>query len=793
MTDAEQLNHEEPAKTITDDMLIIIPVRNLVLFPGTVVPVAVNRERSLAAAQEAVRAERKVGFLLQLDPETATPTPDDLYKVGSVANIVRYVTGQDGAHHLVVQGERRFRVLDFQNGLPYMVARVEYLNDPPTTNEIEARALNVKRLSAEAISLLPQAPAELANAIQAVESPSTLADLVASFMDVKASEKQQILETIDLKERLDRVTELLQKRIEVLKLQRQIEEQTREAIDERQKEVLLREQMRQIRKELGEEGESGEEIAELAKAIEDAAMPEEALEQAKKELKRLERMPDASAEYSMLRTWLDWMIQLPWSKLDVEAIEIEKARRVLDEDHYGLEKIKRRIIEYLAVRKLNPQGRSPILCFVGPPGVGKTSLGQSIARAVGLKFARVSLGGVHDEAEIRGHRRTYIGALPGNIVQAIRKAGRRNPVLMLDEIDKLGAGIHGDPSSALLEVLDPEQNNTFRDNYLGLPFDLSKVMFIATANVLDTIPGPLRDRMEVIELTGYTEEEKVEIAKRYLVRRQLEANGLKPEQAAVTEEALHRIVRDYTREAGCRNLERTIGAVLRNVAVRIAEGAVTAQTVAADDLPGILGAPRFENEVAMRTSVPGVATGLAWTPVGGDILFIEATRVPGSGKLILTGQLGDVMKESAQAALSLVKSQSARFGLDPATFDKSDIHIHVPAGAIPKDGPSAGVAMFTALVSLITGKTVGSDLAMTGEISLRGLVLPIGGVKEKTVAAHRAGIRKVLLPARNRKDLEDVPQSVKNDVQFVFCERVDDVAREALGVESNVTNVTAAA
>ena len=792
MTEIERPT-SEPTPKISDDMLILIPVRNLVLFPGTVVPVAVNRERSLAAAQEAVRSERKVGFLLQRDPDVQSPSGEDLYKVGAVANIVRYVTGQDGTHHLVVQGERRFRVLDFQSGLPFLVARVEYLPDPPTTSEVEARALNVKRLSAEAIALLPQAPAELANAIQAVESPSTLADLVASFMDIKTSEKQQLLETLDLKTRLDRVTELLTKRVEVLRLQRQIEEQTREAIDERQKEVLLREQMRQIRKQLGEDGESGEEIAELAEAINKAGMPEEALEQAKKELKRLERMSDASAEYSMLRTWLDLMIQLPWSKVDAESIDIENARRVLEEDHYGLEKIKRRIIEYLAVRKLNPQGRSPILCFVGPPGVGKTSLGQSIARALGIKFARVSLGGVHDEAEIRGHRRTYIGALPGSIVQAIRKAGTRNPVLMLDEIDKLGAGIQGDPSSALLEVLDPEQNNTFRDNYLGVSFDLAKVLFITTANMLDTIPGPLRDRMEVIELTGYTEEEKVEIAKRYLVKRQLTANGLKPEQASITDAALHQIVRDYTREAGCRNLERTIGAVLRNVAVRVAEGTVTAQTVDVPDLQPILGPPRFENETAMRTSVPGVATGLAWTPVGGDILFIEATRIPGNGRLILTGQLGDVMKESAQAALSLVKSQSARFGLDPATFDKSDVHIHVPAGAIPKDGPSAGVAMFTALVSLITGKTVGSDLAMTGEISLRGLVLPVGGIKEKAVAAHRAGIRKVLLPARNRKDLEDVPQSVRNEVQFVFCERVDDVAREALGVESNVTSVTAAA
>ncbi|MFL6550064.1 MAG: endopeptidase La [Povalibacter sp.] len=793
MSDYDQEKAVE-ASRVTDDMLIIIPVRNLVLFPGTVLPVAVNRERSLAAAQEAVRSNRKIGFLLQRDPETQTPTGSDLYRVGTVASIVRYVTGQDGTHHLVVQGERRFRVLDFQDGMPFMVARVEYTSDPATTtNEIEARALNLKRQAAEAVSLLPQAPAELANAIQGVESPSTLVDLVASFMDVKAAEKQELLETFELRVRLDRVSELLQKRIEVLRLQRQLEEQTREAIDERHKEALLREQMRQIRKELGEDAESGEEISELREAIDKAGMPEEALEQARKELKRLERMSDGGAEYSMIRTWMDLVIQLPWSKLDNEAIDIEHARRVLDEDHYGLDKIKRRIIEYLAVRKLNPQGRSPILCFVGPPGVGKTSLGQSIARAVGIKFARVSLGGVHDEAEIRGHRRTYIGAMPGNIVQAIRKAGTRNPVIMLDEIDKLGAGVHGDPSSALLEVLDPEQNNTFRDNYLGMPFDLSKVMFIATANMLDTIPGPLRDRMEIIELTGYTEDEKVEIAKRYLIKRQLEANGLKPGQATVTEAALRQIVRDYTREAGCRNLERQIGAVLRNVAVRIAEGSITEQTVDTADVQSVLGTPRFESEVAMRTSVPGVATGLAWTPVGGDILFIEATRVPGNGHLILTGQLGDVMKESAQAALSLVKSQAERLGIDPVMLRKSDVHIHVPAGAIPKDGPSAGTAMYTALVSLLTGRTVGSDLAMTGEISLRGLVLPIGGVKEKTVAAHRAGIRRVLFPARNRKDLEDVPQSVRNDMKFVFCERVDDVIAEALELKVDATPMTAAA
>jgi ATP-dependent Lon protease len=793
MSDKESPVTETPTPTVSDDVLVILPVRNIVLFPGTVLPISMNREASIAAAQEVVKAERKIGVLLQHDADKDDVTGEDLHRVGTVASVLRYVTGQDGAHHLVLQGEQRFRVLDFQPGLPYLMARVEYLPEKTqSSSQIEALALNLKRLAVEAIALLPRAPAELANAVQSIESPAALVDLVSSFLDVKVSERQQLLETLDLKARLDRVSELVSHRIEVMKLQRKIEEQTRGAIDERQREILLREQMKQIQKELGEDAGLSEEMKELGEAIDKAGMPEEAQEQAKQALKRLERMPDTGPEYSMLRAWLDWMIQLPWSKLDEEAIDIANARRVLDEDHYGLDKIKKRILEFLAVRKLNPQGRSPILCFVGPPGVGKTSLGQSIARALGLKFVRTSLGGVHDEAEIRGHRRTYVGALPGNIIQALRKAGTRNPVLMLDEIDKLGAGIHGDPSSALLEVLDPEQNNTFRDNYLGVPFDLSRVLFIATANVLDTIPGPLRDRMELIELTGYTEDEKVEIAKRYLVKRQLEANGLKPEQASVTEEALRHIVRDYTREAGCRNLERGIGAVLRNVAVRIAEGTIQQRTVEPDELRSILGAPRFESEVAMRTSVPGVATGLAWTPVGGDILFVESTRIPGGGRLILTGQLGDVMRESAQAALSLVKSRSEALGIDPHLYKKSDLHIHVPAGAIPKDGPSAGVAMFTSLVSLLTGKTVASDVAMTGEVSLRGLVLPVGGIKEKVIAAHRAGIRTVLLPARNRNDVEDVPESVRKELKLVFCERVDDALRAALGITTPVAELRAA-
>jgi ATP-dependent Lon protease len=769
-----------PAPSLPEDMLIVLPVRNLVLFPGVILPVAIKREKTVAGAQEAVRTEGKVGFLLQKNPETEDPGFDGLHHIGTAASIVRYITAPDGTHHLVAQGEKRFRVLDEVAGFPYLVARVEWLNDSGGAHpEVEARTLYLKQKAVEAITLLPQAPAELANSIQAIESPATLADTIASFLDVKPVEKQEILETTEIRARLEKVSAHLTRRVEVLKLSRQIEEQTKEAIDDRQREYVLREQLKQIQKELGEETE-GEEVAELAEAIAQAGMPPDVEEHAKKELKRLERMNEASGEYSMSRTYLDTLIALPWSKLDAEAIDIERARGILDADHYGLEKIKKRILEYLAVRKLNPAGRSPILCFVGPPGVGKTSLGQSIARAIGLRFQRTSLGGTHDEAEIRGHRRTYIGALPGNVIQAIRKAGTRNPVLMLDEIDKLGHGIQGDPASALLEVLDPEQNSTFRDNYVGVPFDLSKVLFIATANQLDTIPGPLRDRMEIIELTGYTEEEKVEIARRYLVRRQLEANGLKPEQAAIDDAALHAIAREYTREAGCRNLEREVGAVLRNVAVRVAEGKATSVQIGVDEVREILGAPKFENEVAMRVSVPGVATGLAWTPVGGDILFIEATRVPGSGKLILTGQLGDVMKESAQAAMSLLKSQAESLGVDATRFEKSDVHVHVPAGAIPKDGPSAGVALYTALVSLLTGKTVRNDVAMTGEISLRGLVLPVGGIKEKTVAAHRAGIRTVMLPARNKRDLDDIPQSVRSELEFVWLERVEEAIARAI-------------
>jgi len=777
----DQAVPQAPQVTIPEDALVLVPVRNLVLFPGMILPATIGREASIAAAQYAVKNDRPVGLLLQRDPTVDAPGPEDLFPVGTVAQVLRYVTTPDGTHHIVCQGEARYRVVEFLAGYPFLVARVEQHRDTEATGkELEAQLFQLRERAVEALELLPQIPQELLQAVQAFKSPAPLADLIAGFMDVAAHEKQVVLETFDVSARIDKVLEMLAHRIEVLKISREIDTRTKATMDERQREYVLREQLRQIQKELGEGEGAGQELAELREAVDKAGMPEETLAHAKKELKRLERMPEASAEYSMARTYLDWLVELPWSKTTESTIDIAEARRILDEDHFGLEKIKRRIIEFLAVRKLNPDGHGPILCFVGPPGVGKTSLGQSIARALGRKFERVALGGVHDEAEIRGHRRTYIGALPGVIIQGIKKAGTRDCVMMLDEIDKVGASVHhGDPSSALLEVLDPEQNKAFRDNYLGVPFDLSRVIFITTANMLDTIPGPLRDRMEIIQLPGYTAEEKLEIAKRYLVRRQLEANGLKAGQATITDAAIRAIIQDYTREAGVRNLEREIGSVLRNAATRIAEGSVGTVAIDSADLAEILGPAKFESEVALRTAVPGVATGLAWTPVGGDILFVEASRTAGSGKLIMTGQLGDVMKESAQAALTLVKSRAGSLGL-AGDFDKWDVHVHVPAGAIPKDGPSAGVAMFMALTSLFSGRTIRSDTAMTGEISLRGLVLPVGGIKEKVLAALRAGIGTVMLPARNRKDLVDVPQDARDRLRFVWLETVDDAMRHAL-------------
>jgi ATP-dependent Lon protease len=776
MYDENQLpvSHPNAPGALPPDVLLVVPVRNVVVFPGAVTQVALGRDLSMRAAQEAVQHGYKLGIVLQKDPSVDQPGPEDLYRIGTTVSVVRYIKAPNGVHHLICQGEQRFRTLDYLSGLPFLAARFDLIPDQVSHDAgVEARADLLKQKAVEAIELLPQVPPEIGSALDNIDSPGGLADTVAGLIDIKPAEKQGILEALKVRDRLDLVIELLAHRVEVLKLSREIGEQTQGKLNERQREYVLREQLKTIKKELGED-ETQSELEELKQAIADAGMPEEVEKQASKELRRLEGMPEASTEHSMVRTYLDWLVALPWSKSDVENIDIAKAREILDTDHYGLEKVKRRILEYLAVRKLNASGRSPILCFVGPPGVGKTSLGQSIARALGLKFVRASLGGIHDEAEIRGHRRTYIGSMPGKIIQSLRKAGTNNPVFMLDEMDKLGVGFHGDPSAALLEVLDPEQNSTFADHYLDVPFDLRKVLFVATANVLENIPGPLRDRMEIIELPGYTADEKLAIAQRYLVQRQLTANGLTAAQATISEAALKAVIEGYTREAGVRNLEREIGALLRHAAMRIAEGTAENVSIDADDVPAILGVRHFENEVKLRTSVPGVATGLAWTPVGGDILFIEATLVPGRGQLILTGQLGDVMKESAQAAVSLAKMHLDTLGVDRELLEKHDLHIHLPAGAIPKDGPSAGVAMFLAVASLLSGRTVRNDIAMTGEISLRGLVLPIGGVKEKTLAALRAGIDTVLLPARNKKDLEEIPEPARKQLKFVWLDNIDD-------------------
>ena len=765
---------------IPEDATIILPIRNTLLFPGVVLPLTIARPSSIAAVQEAARGARKIGLLLQDDPNTEQPEPEQLRRVGTIAEILRYVTSEQ-THYVICRGLRRFRVGEFLPGHPFLVARVKEIGvSEVITPEIEARMRLLKMRARDAIQLLPNLPQEIGPAIEGLDSPSALADFLAGIIDIPIAEKQDLLETFDVTQLLDKLLGLLAKRIQVLQLSKQIGEQTEQTLSSQQREHILREQLRQIQKELGDDDPKSAELKELAEKIDKAGMPKDAEEQARRELKRLERLPEIAAEYGMVRSYLEWLVELPWSKLDPERIDIDAARQILEEDHHGLEKVKRRILEYLAVRKLNPDGKSPILCFVGPPGVGKTSLGQSIARATGRKFVRLSLGGVHDESEIRGHRRTYVGALPGNIIQSINKAGTRNPVMMLDEMDKLGAGFHGDPAAALLEVLDPEQNATFRDNYLAVPFDLSKVLFIGTANVLDNIPSAVRDRMEVIEMPGYIEDEKLAIAKRYLIKRQLASAGLSKEQCQIDDDVLRAVIRDYTREAGVRSLERRIGAICRHAAMRIAEGKSTRVVIAVADLQGILGPKRYEPETAMRTSVPGVATGLAWTPAGGDILFVEATSIPGRGKLILTGQLGDVMKESAQAALTLVKSRAAEFGIDTKKLQKADVHVHVPAGAIPKDGPSAGVAMFMALTSLLTGRTIRSDTAMTGEISLRGLVLPIGGVKEKVLAAIQAGIATVMLPARNRKDIEDVPEKARNQIRFVWLERVDEAIEAAL-------------
>ncbi len=775
----------KPRLNIPEGAMVIIPQRSRVLFPSMIMPVMVRRPERLHAVEETVRQQLPIGFVTQRDPNIDAPQPKDLYGVGTAADVLRMYTLPDGQRQILVQGRRRIEIGEFLETDPLLIARVTMVEEKiPQTKEFEARILHLRQEAARALSLFPEPMNELRLMIERIDDPLSVIDVIASTLDLPSAEKQEILAILDPEARAQRVSEKLARQIELLELSRKIGDETKESMDKSQRQYFLREQLKAIQKELGEEDGKGSEVEELRKQIYEAKMPPEVEKEALKELARFERIPEMAAEHSLLRTYLDWLVELPWSVFTKEEIDLPKAREILDTDHYGLEKVKKRIIEFLAVRKLMPQGKSPILCLIGPPGVGKTSLGQSIARAMNRKFVRQSLGGVHDEADIRGHRRTYIGALPGNIIQGIRKAGSRNPVFMLDEVDKLSASFHGDPSAALLEVLDPAQNATFQDHYIALPFDLSQVLFIATANVLDTVPGPLRDRMEILELPGYTEEDKLAIAKGYLVPRQISENGLKTGEITFTDEAIREIIRSYTREAGVRQLERQLGAVCRSVATRVADGFKEAITVNKESLATYLGPQKFFNEIALRTSLPGVATGLAWTPFGGDILFIEATKMAGDGKLLLTGQLGDVMKESAQAALSLVKSRAETLGIDPDIFKKNDLHIHIPAGAIPKDGPSAGVTLFVALVSLLTGRRISKDVAMTGEISLRGLVLPVGGIKEKMLAAKRAGISCVLLPELNRRDLEEIPSAGREGIRFEFLQTADEALRLALEPEA---------
>jgi len=768
---------------LPEDHYYVVPVRNMVLFPGVVLPLMIGRPRSVQAIQEAVKSESRVALILQREESVESPGEEDLYSVGTVAEVVRYIASDDGRHHAICQGQERCRVLEYVSFDPLPIARIEIIEDlepEDDDTDIEARFLALKSQAQEVLQLAPGAPEDLSNAVENIGSPSMLADMIATFMDVPVEERQEVLETFDVRKRLEVVATKLGHVAAVLRLSKKIRDETQGTLEEAQREYYLREQLRAIQRELGEHDDKSTELEELDAAITAAVMPEAVEKEARKELKRLERMPEGAAEASIVRTYLEVMTELPWSKMSEDRLDIVRAKEILDEDHYGLDKVKERIIEFLAVRQLKPEGRSQGLCLVGPPGVGKTSLGRSVARAMKREFVRTSLGGVHDEAEVRGHRRTYVGALPGSIVQGLRKAGTNNPVFMLDEMDKLGRGVHGDPSSALLEVLDPEQNHTFRDNYLGVPFDLHRVLFIGTANVLMAIPPPLRDRFEVIRLPGYTREEKQQIAKRYLVARRLEDTGLSERQCSFTDEAIDLLVRGYTREAGVRELERRIGAICRHVATRIVEKSRRSLKIRPKQVREILGQPKYERELAMRCGTPGVATGLAWTPVGGEILFIEAMSMPGRGRVTKTGQLGDVMRESATAALSLVRSHAEKLAIDPENFKSRDLHLHIPAGGIPKDGPSAGVALYTALVSLFTDRPVHNNVAMTGEISLRGLVLPVGGVKEKVLGALAAGIEVVILPKRNQADLDDIPDSARKELEFHFVERVEDVLEIAL-------------
>jgi len=768
------------------DVVGILPLRGTVLFPQAVVPLGAGRVSSLRLIEEAVQGGRLVGAVTQKDPKDDAPGADGLHSVGTLTVIHKALKQPDGSLRLIAQGVGRFRLVEIVQTEPYLKARIEPIEEQSPAQDLELEALvrSVTSLFAKVVSLSPTLPDELVAVLDNVEGPGAVADLIAaSFPALPLALKQELLETVNVRERLSKLAAALGKEAEVLELGSKIQSEIQSEMSKTQRDYYLREQMKAIQKELGEGDERTQEVDALRAKIEAAGMPAEAKSEALRELDRLAKMPPAAAEYTVARTYIDWLVAMPWQQETTDAVEIGPARVILDEDHEGLEKVKDRILEYLAVKKIRPGGKDPILCFVGPPGVGKTSLGKSIARALGRKFHRISLGGMRDEAEIRGHRRTYIGALPGQIVQGLRRAGTKNPVLMLDEVDKLGMDFRGDPASALLEVLDPEQNATFRDHYLDVPFDLSRVLFITTANVIDTVPAPLRDRMELINLAGYTEEEKVAIAQRHLVPKQACEHGLASGTDIVFEpESLRLLARGYTREAGVRSLEREIASVCRKVARRRAEGNTEPVRVAPDVVVSYLGVPRFElEEVEQRTRVPGVATGLAWTPAGGDVLFVEATRMRGAHTLTLTGQLGDVMKESVQAALSWVRSHAGELGIDAEFWEHSDVHVHVPAGAIPKDGPSAGVTMATALVSLLTARPVRPDLAMTGEISLSGRVLPVGGIKEKVLAAHRAGIRTIVLPRRNEKNLlEDVPAAVRQSLSVHLADTIGDVLAVAL-------------
>jgi ATP-dependent Lon protease len=769
--------------------LPLLPLKDTVVFPLTVYPLVIGKEKSIKLINDVTVGDKILGLTAQRKTDIEVSGMSDIYTMGTMARILQMVKVPDGTLRVLVQGIERIKITEFIQKEPYIKARVSAMPDKvENTVQLEALMRGVSEVFQKMVSMTPNMPEELSAAALNIEEPLQLVYLIATNIRLDLPQRQDILETESLSEKLTKTMQLLNREVEVLELGRKIQGQARDQMQKAEREYLLRQQLSAIRKELGEESDEGSEIKSLREKIESAKMTAEAEKEAKRELGRMEKLNASSPEYSVIRTYLEWMTILPWNKTSASPIDIGKAKITLDEDHYDLEKVKNRILEYLAVKKLGqergPQDgthmREPILCFVGPPGVGKTSLGQSIARALDRKFMRQSLGGLHDEAEIRGHRRTYIGALPGRIIQALKRVETKDPVIMLDEIDKVSADWRGDPSSALLEVLDPEQNKDFRDNYLDVPFDLSQVMFVTTANQLDTIPAPLLDRMEVLHLPGYTEHEKLNIAKKYLVPKEVKANALKLEEIVIEDDTIRGIIKDYTREAGVRNLEREIANVCRKAAKSVAEGKPVPITVKAEDLHEYLGNARFFAETAIRIDRPGVVTGLAWTPTGGDILFIEATMMPGNKQLTLTGQLGDVMKESAQAALSYVRSQAEQFGINKDFFDKTDIHIHVPAGAIPKDGPSAGVTMTTAIVSMLTGRVAKHDTAMTGEITLRGKVMPIGGVKEKVLAAKRAGITTVILPEKNKNDLEDVPEELRKEMHFIFVDTIDQVIDSAL-------------